>query len=425
MGNPPYVRVQEIRQTDTTIANFLISYYRSAVKNFDIYLPFLELGLSVTKNQASFIAPNKWFATNYGAGLRQLVAQQRALAEVVDFRDYQLFPEATNYTCIVTLSRQPRKDFVYVDASNGEIGARETLSLDSLTIGDGAWTFSSAKELALLKRLLGGNYPYLKEFCDRAFQGLRTSDNSVYVLKENGLANQELLPVTSQATGETHRIETQLLKPLLSGAEIRAFSLRHRGQWVLFPYDLEGAKPELIGQDRLLREFPRAWEYLAACEDRLRARERGKMDKSGWWAFVYPKNLDQFEQPKVMLPDYHDSPAAALDRHGRFYSITGYSLTLRSDSSIRLSVLEALLNSKLLFWVLTKVGTALQRGFVRFMPQYLYRLPIVVPDPHTERALERAVWRAGANTGKGQLDDIVYQMYCLTDEEVAIVEGMV
>ncbi|MGH7783271.1 MAG: Eco57I restriction-modification methylase domain-containing protein, partial [Candidatus Binatia bacterium] len=90
IGNPPYVRVQELRQADPATAEFLGLRYRSAVKNFDVYLPFFEIGLSITKGQVSYIAPNKWFATDYGEGLRRLVAEKRALARVVDFRDFQL-----------------------------------------------------------------------------------------------------------------------------------------------------------------------------------------------------------------------------------------------------------------------------------------------------------------------------------------------
>lgn len=426
IGNPPYVRVQELRRSDPAMADFLGLRYRSAVKNFDIYLPFFELGLSISKGQVSYIAPNKWFATDYGVGLRKLVVEQRALASVVDFRDFQLFEDATNYTCILALSGKPKETFIYVDASSGIIGQEDTRPLESLPYDGGVWTFTTGPETLLLQRLLGGDYPRLKELRDRAFQGLRTSDNDVYILRANGPARKGLLPVTSRATGQTHEIETALLKPLLSGDEIRAFSLSHGGQWILFPYDLSRSKPELFSEKCLREEYDGAWKYLRQCEDRLRAREHGKMDGPGWWGYVYPKNLDQFEQPKVMLPDYHEFPAAALDLDGRFYSITAYCLTLRDDAPITLPVLACLLNSDLLFWVLAKTGTALQRGFVRFMPQYLDKLPIVLPDPQQGRTLEALAQRGmreGYDSVKAALNKVVYRLYGLTDQEIALVGG--
>ena len=51
------------------------------------------------------------------------------------------------------------------------------------------------------------------------------------------------MAVLSRATGEVHHIEAPLLKPLLSGEDIRAFSLVHPHQWILFPYDPSGSEP--------------------------------------------------------------------------------------------------------------------------------------------------------------------------------------
>ena len=425
VGNPPYERVQVLRQSDPATADFLGLRYQSAVKNFDIYLPFFELGLRLTKSEVCYIAPNKWFATDYGAGLRKLVVERQALARVVDFRDHQLFEDATNYVCILSLSRNPRSSFVYVDGSSGEIGAEQMLSQQGLAVGGEVWSFASGAEGDLLKRLLEGGCPRLKALRDRAFQGLRTSDNDVYVLQAVGAVRKGMISVASRATGGTHDIETAILKPLLSGEEIRAFSITHSEQWVLFPYDLSSERATLLSEKTLRSDFPGAWKYLKACENRLRARERGKMDGPGWWAYIYPKNLDQFEQPKVMLPDYNDHPAAALDLKGGYYSITAYCLTLRGDSPISLPILTCLLNSNLLFWILGKTGTALQRGFVRFMPQYLDKLPIAIPDKERHRTLERIAQRAmkeGYEAVKEDLNREVYRLYGLTDEEITIVE---
>ena len=195
------------------------------------------------------------------------------------------------------------------------------------------------------------------------------------------------MPVLSRATGEVHEVETALLKPLLSGEDIRAFSLVHQNQWILFPYDLSGSEPALLPEKRLKNDYSEAWKYLKACEARLRARERSKMDGPSWWAFGRNQNLDQFEQPKIMLPGYNDKPSAGLDSKGRFYHVSGYSLTLKKNAPIDLVALVCLVNSDLLYWVLMKTGVALQRGFAEFRPQYLDRLPIAIPDKEAKGRL--------------------------------------
>jgi len=151
------------------------------------------------------------------------------------------------------------------------------------------------------------------------------------------------------------------------------------------------------------------------------------MDAPGWWAYIYPKNLDQFEQPKIMLPDYHDAPAAGLDPAGRYYSITAYCVTVRPDSPLTLASVAAMLNSRLLFWTLSKIGAALQRGFVRFMPQYLDRLPMVVPSEDRIRRLEaltQAAMRNGFRAVQAELDELVYDLYGVMPEERALLSAL-
>jgi hypothetical protein len=127
-----------------------------------------------------------------------------------------------------------------------------------------------------------------------------------------------------------------------------------------------------------------------------------------------------------MLPDYNDRPSAALDHNGKFYSITAYCLTLAPQVPISLPTLTCLLNSHLLFWVLAKTGTALQRGFVRFMPQYLRELPVAVPGASQVVALENLCRRAvqrGYDDIRAELDAAVYQLYGISETEASIIEG--
>jgi hypothetical protein len=59
------------------------------------------------------------------------------------------------------------------------------------------------------------------------------------------------------------------------------------------------------------------------------------------------------------------------------------------------------------------------------MPQYLDKLPIALPDSHQKRALEdvaRRAMREGYDSVKAELNDIIYRLYGLAEEEIAIVE---
>lgn len=415
VGNPPYVRVQELRQSNPALADYLKERYDSAEKSFDLYLPFFEVGLDLSCGPVFYIAPNKWFATDYGRGLRRLVASRQALAQVVDFKDFQVFEGVTNYTAIVGLDAEPQETFLYVDASAGKIEAGDSVSTRTLSEEGGTWSFGSMEEMRLLGQLLRPEHPRLGDLLDRAFQGIRTSDNKVYVLKQTGDPRNGYLPVRSDATGQVHEIEEALLKPLLSGDDIRAFSLTHRGQWLIFPYDLTGRVPRLLEEQELRQGYPGTWEYLSQVEKRLRARERGKLDKPTWWEFGRNQNLDQFEQPKVMVPGYHNEPAAAIDGEGRYYCVTAYCLTLRSDAPIDLRSLACVLNSAPVFWYLQKAAVSLRGGFVEFRPQYLSSIPLPplaqLATPLAQLSSQLDAGNVTTETFRRELDELLRRLY--------------
>src|SRR5687768_11573959 len=90
----------------------------------------------------------------------------------------------------------------------------------------------------------------------------------------------------------------------------------------------------------------------------LENREHGRFRDSGWWQ-LYPKNLDLWEQPKVMLPYMITRLAAFYDEEGVYFvNVTtgGFGLTARR-AGWDLRLLTGLLNSNVLDWFLKRVST--------------------------------------------------------------------
>ena len=87
IGNPPYIRIQTLEDKSVEFFN---THYKAATKNYDIYALFVEKGLSLIKDGGilGFILPSKFFNANYGEGLRKLIADNKALYKVVDFKDF-------------------------------------------------------------------------------------------------------------------------------------------------------------------------------------------------------------------------------------------------------------------------------------------------------------------------------------------------
>ena len=128
VGNPPYIRIQMLKEWAPLEVEYYKRRYRAAGKgNYDIYVVFVEKGLSLLneRGRLGFILPNKFLATDYGQPLRETIAERQALSALVDFGHEQVFDQATTYTCLLFLSGSESSsfDFVRVKPSSQALAA--------------------------------------------------------------------------------------------------------------------------------------------------------------------------------------------------------------------------------------------------------------------------------------------------------------
>lgn len=108
IGNPPYVSNKDMHrhamQNQITFWNKTFVSAKSG--NYDIFIPFIEQGMRlVKKNQLlSFIIPNKFLSAKYSKGLLNLISAKYTFEEVIDYSNINVFADASVYPIIITLS---------------------------------------------------------------------------------------------------------------------------------------------------------------------------------------------------------------------------------------------------------------------------------------------------------------------------------
>jgi type I restriction-modification system DNA methylase subunit len=82
IGNPPYIRTVKLERDKI----YFQQKFFSALGAFDIYILFLEKGISLLKNlgKLSFITPNKFFIADYGKGIRQFILENSQIESIAD-----------------------------------------------------------------------------------------------------------------------------------------------------------------------------------------------------------------------------------------------------------------------------------------------------------------------------------------------------
>jgi hypothetical protein len=413
VGNPPYIRVQELNRWAPEECEFYKWRYKSAAKgNYDVYVVFIERALELLADDGllGFICPHKFWQAAYGEGIRRLLAEGRHLRSVIDFTDQQVFHGATTYTAIHVFSKNPNRDGVAVgrifDLSDGDGQCR---ALDGRKKAQGAvkfqaahptsaapFVFVNAGQAGLLKKLREAG-PALSQVASAIFVGLQTSADDVFVLERS--ARQYY----SAALATAVNLEPGLLHPLLKGSiHIRRWLPDPTTLAVLFPYEATSETWRLIEAERLARKWPKTWEYLTRCRTRLARRERGSFEGGGWYGYVYPKNLARMNRPKILTPSLARRPEFCLDETGEFFFVGsggggggGYGITLPPETPFQYVL--GVLNSKLAAWFVRQITTRFHSGWYAYNKQYIEQLPVKLPATAQERKLadriiERVQW---------------------------------
>ena len=385
IGNPPYIRIQTLKQKDPNMVAFLKEHYQSARKgNYDIYVVFVERGMQLLKRHGTlaYILPHKFFNAQYGEPLRYLISRDKNLKHVVHFGDAQVFPGATNYVCLLFLSRNGSDFIRFVKVLDFQqwldFGQGTEARIPAAKITAEEWNFAVGREAEIVEQL--GNTPLrLADVAERIFQGLVTGADPVFILHEAGHGK-----FASDATGAEHEIEKALMHPLCKGAlDIRRWRIGPVSRSILFPYHVQNDHAELISVGEMKKQYPRAWKYLLLNRRLLESREGGKWEHERWYAFGRSQNLAEMEQLKILTPSIASSASFTLDRSREYYFVGsggggggGYGITLKDQVGLRIEYVLALLNSAALDFYLKHISSRFSGGYYAYNRQYIQNLPI-------------------------------------------------
>jgi hypothetical protein len=459
IGNPPYIRIQAMKQWAPLEVEYYKGRYVAASKgNYDIYVVFVEKGLSLLNPQGmlGFILPHKFMNAQCGEPLRGLIAAGQHLRQVVHFGDQQVFAGATTYTCLMFLDKGGPEEAQIEKVADLDRWRAEGVSVEGTLLAEhitkGEWNLVVGPGRGLFQRL--SEMPVrLGDAADRIYQGPITSADKVYLFESYRLPPmQGLIEAFSQQLQEWVRLESSSTRMVIRSGQIQ----RYRAEptvIALFPYDVSRGAARLLLPSEMERRYPLSWAYLNRSKKLLQDREKGKFRDTEWYRYGRNQNLDMWEQPKLMVPYMITRLASYLDREDAFYFINvttgGYGIIL-DESLCDLAYVCGLLNSRLLGFYFTRVSTNFHGGYFAANKQYVEQLPIRTidfSDPAdvarhdqmvalVERMLQLHKDLAAAKTLPAQtmlqrqidatdkqIDRLVYALYDLTEQEIGIVEA--
>jgi hypothetical protein len=440
VGNPPYIEVKRYKAWLPALHQYLRESGRFETTRrgkADVAMAFMEQGLRLLRadGRLGFIISNRFFRTAYGQAARAWLCSRRAVAEIEDFLDLQVFPGRTTYTAIVILQPdRPRLRYrAYATLERARAGvASVDRALGWDAAGAGVWAFDQPELMAVHEDLARRHGTIGAHGRLKIAVGLQTLYGKLYQLAPQAVDAETVTGVNGK--GETVTLERAALRPLARNRGFYPFRRDHADAWVIFPYQIVDGRAMAIGWREFADRFPRAARYLRERRDEIIRAVATEPGPDRWHLYTRPQNLVVQARPKVLFPMTIEDPAAAVDLAGDVYqdNVNVNSISWPGASPAQLQAVAAVFNSTL-FSALARARAGFNdAGWRKFNRQYAAVVPwpaAVSDDAGTvvrlaalarEISARQAAWLAG--TGEqaaiaalwGRLDDAVEEVYGLT-----------
>lgn len=400
IGNPPYLRIQGIRQSAPEEADFYKKHYVSATGSFDLYVIFMERGLQLLKERGilNYINPDKWVNASFGKGIRSYAVANRNVHRLISFGAHQVF-SASTYSSLVWMRTEPAQSIIYDKIEppesrsvslNEELEKLEFSHISYSRLSSDPWILTSGANTNVMSKLL--EFDRVLGSALKMLVGLQTSKDTVYFLKEAKEYGDYYTALSSEL-GERIEIEKGLVKPLLLGDQVHRYENLQTSNLVVFPYNLPadaGEKGVLMSVSQVASDFPKGWEYLKRCESVLRLREQGYFDNNDWYQFGRKQGIDNGGIEKLLAPDISLGGNFSVDYTGEYYiTTTLYGYFKEAGIGESYEYWLALLNSSVLWFYLKNSGSVLANGYFRYKPAYLKNFPIPSPNQQQEKTISK------------------------------------
>ena len=420
IGNPPYVQLQKDRGK---LANLYKNCnYKTFERTGDIYTLFYENGINILKSDGylCFITSNKWMRAAYGKSLRKFFNSQNPIL-LIDLGP-GIFENATVDTNILIIQRENNKEQLYGISLN--VTAKDAVLADFINenksilpkLGEDAWFIGSNAEQKLKEKIERIGKP-LKEWDVNIYRGVLTGLNEAFIIDN----------ATKERICKEDPNSAEILKPILRGRDIKRYGYEWAGVWLIASgYDIDVPK-----------NYPAIFSHLKQFE--IKAKKRDDQGVN-WWNLRACSYYSEFEKEKLVWKRIGSVLRFGFDDKYTFCQDSTCIMTGR-----HLKFLCACMNSKLCYQLLYDKAPKTGTGDVIVSVQALE--PLLVPpitssnnkivkqiEDKVEEILkakqhfpvspiDRGEGDADTSALERQIDQMVYELYGLTPEEITIVEG--
>ncbi len=409
IGNPPYISHDKI-----DFREYLKSNYKCFEAFADLYCYFFEKGISILthKGYLNFITSNSFLKAEYGKPLRDYFNDNGQFVQLINIEDAQIFEDAIVNTVVANFAKS--KSDIKSQIVNQKYNIqdnfidfieRHSFEYDFDDFKIKSWNLAKPEQINL-GRKISNKGKTLEEIGAKIRLGIATGSNEAFVIDED--IKNRLIAKDPKSI--------DLIKPLLRGRDINRYSYQQEKYILLTKNGIDVKK-----------EYPVIYEYLDSFGDGF--KKRGA--KGNHWTNLRACSFfDDFKEPKIIWIELADTNKFAICDDEIYLLNSAYFLLPPKDVNIK--YLNGLLNSKVIKYYLRLIANTSGVGTTRWINIYVKDFPIA-RDGMIESKIENIVTKILSHKKQNpssdtidlenQIDQLVYQLYDLTEEEIKIIEN--
>ena len=381
IANPPYVRVDEIDEIDKKRFHKM---FHSATGKYDLYYLFFEKCFRLINNNGSivFITPNKYCAADSAQTLRKIMFDEFLLTEILSTSNLKVFQDASNYPIITILNKLHKT----------KLNVRQAKDIDHLKENNSKNTYSTEIEEIT-------NLPY-------SVIPINTSQKAFDLVAKLNQSKIQLGSIISISEGL--RISSK--------------------------YESEIEQKNKIVKQFQFSKYSKIEDGSYISEDNLSKVINERSDR-------YKKII----MNKILIMEDSIGISATLDQKNMIPQ-GGVYFAVPTKNNMDPKFILGLINSRLLSFLyeVLYAGMHMGGGYLRYRSKFLEGLPInnIIEDLNVSEQnniciyvdnileftkfkdyLDNPIKQTQVKDIQKKIDRLIYKLYNLTLEEIAIVEG--
>ena len=421
IGNPPYFNIETLGN-NSIYANYIKNNYEVYMDKSDILFYFIEKAIKISKEYVEFIVSNAFLFADKGVNLRNFIIDNAPISKIINFENYKVFKAGistaivefdknkknTTANALIFSDKDYEESYLFKEFDNEENYFKVSLSKDDnfALITDDRKRINDKIDSDSLKL----------EDLSFVGSGMQTAANSTYGFKEY-----------------PNQFPSEFIKRRVSGSNIKKYHIKHDKNYLLY-----------VDNVKNFRDLPESIrDYLKSNRKILKNRATVRNEGRIWWKYSRSVHKEFYHLPKIFCSYRNKTNEFAPDKNNEYIGLTNTTIVFDTNDDLDIDYLLCLLNSNVLTYRYQSIGKMTGGGVYEYFPNGVSKIPIKVIDKEAQQPFidlaikmdelnskldnaknpkEKKLLKQEIQFNEDKINQLVYELYDLTDEEIKIIE---